>query len=350
MSGATNLRRAARSATWPIRRILEPRFADVNRRIDYTRNEVVQETRQIGATQVRLSENIGALSAASGESMTFVGRELRSFEAALATLTDRMQAVEETLSDVGYARRIEAAVNGGIDRLDADTARLIGFADSHLGFAAQRGMWTNPPLTLAYRDRSVELGSVNERIVEMPYAFRALRGLEAGEKILDVGSVESTVALSLAGLGYAITALDLRAYPFEHPNLELAVSRLEDFQQEPDSYAAVLCISTIEHVGLGWYGEARQELQADRDAMAILRGLTRPGGRLVLTVPYGRVAKVDDVQRTYDAEGLEGLLDGWDIEDRTIVRQADDRTWTPGEPEGGERAVAMVTAVRPSAG
>jgi hypothetical protein len=62
------------------------------------------------------------------------------------------------------------------------------------------------------------------------------------------------------------------------------------------------------------------------------------------------VAKVDDVQRTYDADGLERLLDGWDVEDRTIVRQADERTWTPGEPELGERGVAMVTAVRPSAG
>jgi SAM-dependent methyltransferase len=349
MSGASTLRRAARGVTWPVRRILEPRFADVNRRIDYTRSELVQETRQIGSTQSQLSQDLGAMVAASGESMTFVGRELRSFEAAIAELADRMTAVEHVVSDAAYARRIEAAVAGGIDALDADTARLIGFAEGHLGFAAQRGMWTNPPLTLAYRDRSVELGSVNERIVEIPYAFRALGAIAPGERILDFGSVESTVALSLAGLGYAITALDLRPYPFAHPNLEVAVSRLEDFDHEPESFAAVLCISTVEHVGLGWYGEAQLEQHADRRAMARLRDLTRPGGVLVLTVPYDPVGKVDDVQRTYDADGLSALLEGWQIEDRTIVRQADERTWIPGEPAGGERGVAMVTAVRPSA-
>src|SRR4051812_1951241 len=159
MSGASTLRRAARGVAWPIRRILEPRFADVNRRIDYTRQELVQETRQIGTTQSTMSNEVGALAAASGESMTFVGRELRSFEAALTALDDRVRSVENTLSDVGYARRIDAALAGGLDQLDADTARLVAFAEGHLGFAAQRGMWTNPPVTIAYRERSVELGS-----------------------------------------------------------------------------------------------------------------------------------------------------------------------------------------------
>jgi SAM-dependent methyltransferase len=346
MSGRSDLRRVARGAAWPIRRILEPRFGDVARRIDYTRNEVVKETRQIGATQVRLSEDIGALSAASGESMTFLGRELRSFEAALAALTERVGAVEETLAPIGYSRRVDAAIENGIEGLDPDTARLVAAAEGHAGFAAQRGMWTNPPLTLAYRERSVELGSVNERIVELPYAFRGLAGVQPPAAILDVGSVESTVPLSLAGLGYQVTALDLRAYPFEHPNLEVVVSRLEDFERPPASFDAVLCISTIEHFGLGWYGEARQADDSDRQAMARLRELTRPGGTLVLTVPYGR-ARVDDVQRTYDAAGLAALLDGWDVQDRTIVRQADERTWAPGEPDDG-RGVALITALRPS--
>ena len=44
------------------------------------------------------------------------------------------------------------------------------------------------------------------------------------------------------------------------------------------------------------------------------------------------------------------MLDGWDVEDRTIVRQADESHLDAGRAGGGERAVAMVTAVRPSAG
>ena len=346
MSGKSSLRRAARSAAWPIRRVLEPRFADIARRLDYTRDEVVRETRQIGATQIRLSEDMGALGAASGESMTFVGRELRSLEAAVSSVGQRVEAVEQSIAAIAYSRRIEAVIAGGVEGLDADTARLIHHAGGHLGFAAEAGLWTNPPLTLAYGTGSVQLGSVNERIVEIPYAFRGLAAVPPPAKVLDFGSVESTVSLSLAGLGYEVTALDLREYPFQHPNLEVAASRLEDFEREPGSYDAVLCISTVEHVGLGWYGEARTEQDADVAAMARLRELTRPGGTLVLTVPYGH-AQVDEVQRIYDARGLQALLDGWDVQDRTIVRQVDQRTWAPGEPDG-DRGVALVTAVRPT--
>jgi hypothetical protein len=145
-----------------------------------------------------------------------------------------------------------------------------------------------------------------------------------------------------------VCALDLRPYPFTHPNLEVAVSRLEDFEREPGSFGAILCISTVEHIGLGWYGEAPREPAADRHAVERLGVLLRPGGRLVLTVPYGRAA-VDDVQRTYDAAGLGALLEGWELEDREIVHQLDDCTWVPGEPEAPDaRAVAMVTAVRPA--
>jgi hypothetical protein len=110
----------------------------------------------------------------------------------------------------------------------------------------------------------------------------------------------------------------------------------------------VLCVSTIEHVGLGWYGEAPQAPEADRQAVKRLAELLRPGGRLVLTVPYGR-AGVDDVQRTYDDAGLDALLAGWSIESREIVRQRDERTWIPGDvADPRARAVAMVTALRPA--
>ena len=72
------------------------------------------------------------------------------------------------------------------------------------------------------------VSTVHERIVEVPYAFRALSGLAPGSRVLDVGSAESTVALSLAALGYRVTALDLRPYPFEHPLLEVVAAPLEE--------------------------------------------------------------------------------------------------------------------------
>jgi hypothetical protein len=344
MSG---VRKFAKAVIWPVRRLLDPRFADVARRLEYTGDRVIDESRLIEARQAELGTLIGTFGAASNESLAFLGRQIREFEGALNDLTTRLQAVEETLGPVFYARQMEALRAGGIAQLDADTAALLNFAEGHRGFAAERQLWNNPPLSLEYVKGDVRVGSVNERIVEMPYAFRALGSLRPPAAILDFGSVESTIPLSLAGMGYDVCALDLRPYPYEHPNLEVAVSRLEDFDRPAGSFDAVLCISTIEHVGLGWYGEARLTPDADRQAITRLGELLKPGGILVLTVPFGR-ASVDGVQRTYDDATLDALVDGWQIESREIVRQRDDSTWAPGdEGEPDARAVAMVTAVRP---
>ena len=59
-------------------------------------------------------------------------------------------------------------------------------------------------------------------------------------------------------------------------------------------FDVVTCISTIEHVGLGAYGEPPGAKDSDMVAMRRIRELTKPGGLLVLTVPLGE-AGVDDV-------------------------------------------------------
>ena len=80
-----------------------------------------------------------------------------------------------------------------------------------------------------------------------------------------------------------------------------------------------------------------------------MRELTKPGGLLVLTVPLGE-AGVDDVQRTYDHAGLQALLEGWELEELTVARQLDPKTWVVAEVEPSSTAegarVALVTARR----
>lgn len=345
MSGVRGL---AKNALWPVRRLLDPRFDDVARRIEYANDRALDESRQIEARQAELGTLISTFGAASSESLAFLGRQIREFEGALSDVSARLEALEGTMGPVWHANRMRALTDQGIDALDGDTAGLLNYADSHRGFAAQRHLWTNPPTSVEYVEGDVKLGSVNERIVEIPYAFRALGAVRPPAAILDVGSVESTIPFSLAAMGYKTTALDLRPYPYEHPNLEVAVSRLEEWDRPAASFDAILCISTVEHVGLGWYGEARQDLGADRRFVERLGELLKPGGPLVLTVPFGR-ASIDELQRTYDDATLDALLEGWTIESREVVRQSDARIWAPGEEADPEaRAVAMVTVTRPA--
>ncbi len=61
---------------------------------------------------------------------------------------------------------------------------------------------------------------------------------------------------------------------------------VQDWETD-ETFDAVTCLSTIEHIGLGAYGESQSEEGEDVAAMRRIRELAKPGGVLVLTVPYG---------------------------------------------------------------
>src|SRR5262249_49091332 len=151
---------------------------------------------------------------------------------------------------------------------------------------------------------------------------------------------ESTVSLSLASLGYEVTAIDPRPYPIEHPRLQGVVGEVEQLDAGP--FDAVVCLSTIEHVGIGAYGvDARED--GDVEAMQHLRSLPVPGGLLVLTTPYGQ-AEVPESQRIYADAGLARLLEGFEELDRSIVRRTAPTVWEAGAAQDDGHAVALITA------
>jgi hypothetical protein len=231
-----------------------------------------------------------------------------------------------------------------VEDVDGDTAALLNYASGHTGFAAQRLLWFNWPVAVSHEAGNVKLTNVNERIVEIPFAFRALARLPEGAKVLDVGATESTVALSLASLGFEVTALDPRPYPLTHPRLETVVADVGSWQTEA-LFDAVLCLSTLEHIGLGAYGDPRDP-KGDWQALDRIRALTAEGGLLLLTVPFGE-RRVDELERTYDRDALEAILEGWSVDDLTIARRRDPVTWEIGlDGDGDAGAVALVTAHR----
>ena len=223
--------------------------------------------------------------------------------------------------------------------LSAPVAAALNWADGPEGYAAQAGLWFNPPVPLEHREDGVGVLLVNERIVEQPWVFAQV-GL-APRRILDVGGAESTVALSLATLGHQVTVVDPRGYPVEHPNLTVCAERLEE---HAGRYDIAIALSAVEHFGLGHYAGAEGS-RDDHAALAQLRGLA---GRLLLTVPFAAEASVDAFQRVYDLAGLEALLASWWVEERTAAWRTERTRWELGvcEEPRGERGVALVAARR----
>lgn len=155
---------------------------------------------------------------------------------------------------------------------------------------------------------------LNERIIEIPFAIGALNSVTKGSKILDVGCMESVLPLFIAGLGYEVTGFDFRKYPYKVPNFKFIQGSILNLPFEKDYFDVVTCISTIEHVGIGFYSDPKDTSSSDIKGMVEIKRVLKPEGLLVLTVPFGRVF-VNNQQRIYDKSGLDKLLLGFLIKE-----------------------------------
>jgi SAM-dependent methyltransferase len=129
--------------------------------------------------------------------------------------------------------------------------------------------------------------------------------------ILNVGSRADKTVESLSAGGYTVVGVDglpdnrkIENYEFIHGDfLEM------DFT---DKFDCIYSISVVEHVGLDCYG---QHVDADGDIKTIEKmvNLLKPGGTLLITVPYGRftVSPADD-WRVYDKKRLEKMIGDYD--------------------------------------
>jgi len=318
LPGADNSR-LRRALTWPARRLLDPR-------VEWTVSEIDDRLGSDKHTKPPVHDRF-----------------------------DRLQERLEDLDDLGrqmlQALGHERARHGGIDvdlaALGPAQAAFLNWADSPFGYAAQAGLWFNPPVPLEHRPGAVDVLLVNERIVEQPYVFAAVAAAAGGEpqRVLDVGGAESTVGLSLASLGHDVTIVDPRGCRLRHPRLTAVASRLEELPEGGEPFDIAVALSAIEHFGLEHYGTPRGVGRADIEALAHIRRRLRPGGTLVLTVPLG-APSVDGFQRTYDLPGVRELLDGWQVHDLMVVRQADRLTWVREAPRDDDlrRGVALVRA------
>lgn len=279
-----------------------------------------------------------------------IDARLGSENLARPTVHDRLDDLDRIGRDMlaGLGWRDVPAPGAALDQLDAPRAAYLNWATGPDGYAAQAGMWFNPPVPVHHDAGAVQPLLVNERIVEQPFVFAALAGLAGPARILDVGGSESTVGLSLATLGHQVTIVDPRAYPLAHPNLTHAACRLDELPAPVPRFDAAVVLSAVEHFGLEHYGLDAVDERLDLAALARLRELVAPGGLLALTVPFGATAQADAFQRVYDEDGLAQLLDGWEVRASSRVGRTDRLTWELGKPSQERHGVALVLATSPA--
>ncbi len=150
----------------------------------------------------------------------------------------------------------------------------------------------------------------HDRDIEDPWLRARLAMLPAGARILDVGCVDGWVLDEYHGA----VGVDARRAPDKWAQRvytgDAAITPYLDA-----SFDAVTCVSVLEHVGLGWYGDPEGDDGKAGRIVAEMARVLAPGGWLLLTVPIGltmtkdgrpfaRPVHVADVNRWLGNAGL----------------------------------------------
>lgn len=165
---------------------------------------------------------------------------------------------------------------------------------------------------------------MSEREIELPWAIKNTVG-----PVLDVGCAESTYLAELDG---PVDGIDSR--PFQSPHLRKFFHDDIRTAEIPDRYATVLAVSTIEHIGLAHapYETTADDDQGDLNALRACVNLCAPGGKVLMTVPYGKEHENRGWYRVYDKDTLHYLCSDWNYSVETHLN-----------PEWAVGGVALVT-------
>lgn len=145
----------------------------------------------------------------------------------------------------------------------------------------------------------------------------ALRYMDLrGSSVLVIGSEIPWVEACALAFGAAhVTTLEYGKIVSMHPQISTLTP--EQMRESSDSFRgqfdAVLTFSSVEHSGLGRYGDAMNPW-GDRQAVARAWCMTRHGGRIAVGIPSGSDAIIYNAHRLYGPIQLPHLLANWRVE------------------------------------
>jgi len=151
---------------------------------------------------------------------------------------------------------------------------------------------------------------MTERVVEIPWVLSRYRG---ERRVLDIGPAfaQPLYVQHLTRLGIPeLHGVDLA--PVAVPGMRMTHADVRQMPFADQSFDLITCVSTLEHIGRD---NAHYLVQAPTDVvegdlatLCELRRVLKPSGRILITVPFGRL-DIQDWQKQYDLNAWRSLLD-----------------------------------------
>jgi SAM-dependent methyltransferase len=151
-----------------------------------------------------------------------------------------------------------------------------------------------------FADATMTTGFDRHYVYHLAWAARIL-ALERPERHVDVGS--SLHFPSIVSAFLPIEFYDYRPAELQLDQLSAQRGDLLDLPFADRSLSSLSCMHTVEHVGLGRYGDPI-DYDGDLKAMNELQRVLAPGGSLLFVVPVGRPRIVFNAHRIYSYEQI----------------------------------------------
>jgi hypothetical protein len=182
--------------------------------------------------------------------------------------------------------------------------------------------WAPPVWTDAMLDTGLEslrtAGTLDTSL--MSYSDRELQGLLQalqkypceGKDVLVIGSLRPWIELACMHRGAKmVTTVDYNPPVYDGSRIRIISVDQHENKEKERQYDVLLSFSSIEHDGLGRYGDPINP-DGDLETMERLKGRVRPGGLLFVGVPNGVDALMYNAHRIYGPIRFPMLTRGWE--------------------------------------
>lgn len=152
------------------------------------------------------------------------------------------------------------------------------------------------------------------------WAARVLRSINPAKHI----DISSTLHFCTLISAFIETAFyDYRPAHLNLEGLNTGKADLNNLHFEDNSIQSLSCMHTIEHIGLGRYGD---NLNPNGDLKAIeeLKRVCAPGGNLLIVLPVGKKKLMFNAHRIYNADEVIKEFDGFKIIEFSLVTDNND--------------------------
>lgn len=159
-----------------------------------------------------------------------------------------------------------------------------------------------------------------------------------GKKVAVIGSITPWYESIVLYYGGAPTTIEYNRIVCSDPRIE--VLTVEEFEKNPKAFDAIISISSIEHDGLGRYGDPINPI-GDFKAMQKMKAMLNTNGFLFLSVPVGKDRLWWNVHRIYGSLRFPRLIEGWNLVD-SFGFQNGDLDLDLGEQASGHQPVFVL--------